>query len=267
MIAGNLLTARAPAERPSNAHGPDRGFVTILGVGVHACTGCEAKARIEVMLRSGPQHTIIPVNPEMIIAARANTLFRDTINAADLILADGTGVLLAARLKGSAFAERIAGSDTVEVIAAIAARDGLRIFLLGASPGIAEKAGRRLQERHPGLIIAGTYAGTPRSEDEEGICRRIAGAMADILLVAYGAPNQELWIARNLPRLPVRLAMTVGGTFDFLAGVKTRAPRWMQGAGLEWLFRLVQEPWRWRRMLALPKFALLVLVERVLRSE
>jgi N-acetylglucosaminyldiphosphoundecaprenol N-acetyl-beta-D-mannosaminyltransferase len=159
--------------------------------------------------------------------------------------------------------ERVPGSDTVELIASIAARDGLRMFLLGAAPGVAGEAARRLGERHPGLVIAGTHAGSPAPSDEAEIGALINGARADILLVAYGAPKQELWIERNLAKLPVRLAMSVGGTFDFLAGVKARAPRWMQRAGLEWLFRLAQEPSRWRRMLALPKFAFLAFTEQL----
>lgn len=260
-----LLTAQAAsAAGPNSAEAAARS-VTILGVRVHACSGADARANIESMLRSGAQHTIVPVNPEMIIAARSHREFRDTINRADLALPDGAGVILAARLQGAEMRERVPGSDTVELLAAIAARDGLRMFFLGAAPGIADEAARRLRERHPGLVIAGTHAGSPAPADEAEICAMIAGARTDILLVAYGAPKQELWVARNLAKLPVRLAMSVGGTFDFLAGVKSRAPRWMQRAGLEWLFRLAQEPRRWRRMLALPKFAFLAFTEQLTR--
>jgi N-acetylglucosaminyldiphosphoundecaprenol N-acetyl-beta-D-mannosaminyltransferase len=138
------------------------------------------------------------------------------------------------------------------------------IFLLGAAPGIAEKAGEQLRKRYPHLKIAGTYAGSPHPAEEEEICQRIKNSQAEILLVAYGAPKQELWLSRNLDRLPLRLAMCVGGSFDFLAGITPRAPKWMQVLGIEWLYRLIQEPRRWRRMLALPKFAVLVIVERIL---
>jgi N-acetylglucosaminyldiphosphoundecaprenol N-acetyl-beta-D-mannosaminyltransferase len=126
---------------------------------------------------------------------------------------------------------------------------------------VAEIAAERLQALAPGLQIAGTYAGSPDLAEEDAIIERIRSAQADILCVAYGAPAQELWIGRNLTRLPVAVAMGVGGAFDFLAGRQVRAPRFMQRAGLEWLYRLYQEPWRWRRMLALPAFAILVVLK------
>ena len=239
--------------------------VTILGVRVHACSMRQSARRMEELFASGTKHVIVPVNPEMIVAARSHREFQDTINAASLVLPDGTGVLLASRLQGTRIHERVPGADAVELLSAIAARSGAGVFLLGAAPGVAEAAGRCLKERHPKLLIAGTHAGSPELSEEEAICGRINASKAEILLVAYGAPRQELWVSRNLPRLNVRLVMSVGGTFDFLAGVKVRAPRWMQRAGLEWLFRLVQEPRRWRRMLALPKFALLALTERVIQ--
>lgn len=238
---------------------------TVLGVRVHRLTMRGASARLEAMLASPGRHTVIPVNPEMVIAARSNEEFRRAINEASLALPDGTGVLLAARLQAGERAERVAGVDAVEEIARIAARDKLGLFLLGASPGVAEEAGRALAARHAGLVIAGTYAGSPDPAEEEAISARVNDSQAAALLVAYGAPRQELWIARNRARLSPRLVMAVGGTFDFLSGRKARAPRWMRSAGLEWLYRLAQEPRRWRRMLALPQFAFLAVTERITR--
>ena len=116
--------------------------------------------------------------------------------------------------------------------------------------------------------MCGTYAGSPAVCEEDGICRRIREATADVLLVAYGGAPQEKWIARNLARAGAAVAIGVGGAFDFVAGVQTRAPKWMQGSGLEWLYRLIRQPWRWRRMLALPRTAWLVFWERIrLRGE
>jgi N-acetylglucosaminyldiphosphoundecaprenol N-acetyl-beta-D-mannosaminyltransferase len=140
------------------------------------------------------------------------------------------------------------------------ATHGYRLFLLGAAPGVAETAGQRLQELAPGLVIAGTYAGSPGPSEEYEIIERLRAAQADVLCVAYGAPAQELWIYRNLARLPVAVAMGVGGAFDFITGRQQRAPVRMQKLGLEWLYRLYRQPWRWRRMLALPHFALKVLL-------
>jgi N-acetylglucosaminyldiphosphoundecaprenol N-acetyl-beta-D-mannosaminyltransferase len=135
------------------------------------------------------------------------------------------------------------------------------LYLLGAAPSVAEAAGKRLQTLAPGLQIAGSYAGSPAIAEEDEIIERIRVARADILCVAYGAPAQDVWIRRNLARLPVAIAMGVGGSFDFLTGRQQRAPKMMQKFGLEWLYRLYREPWRWRRMLALPKFAIKVMVK------
>jgi N-acetylglucosaminyldiphosphoundecaprenol N-acetyl-beta-D-mannosaminyltransferase len=147
----------------------------------------------------------------------------------------------------------------VPLIAERAARQGWRLFLLGAAPGVAEKTARILTGHYPGLHIVGTYAGSPAAEEEDQIVAMINASQADILFVAYGAPNQDKWIARNLPRLKVGVAMGVGGAFDFIAGVTQRAPVWMRQAGIEWLHRLIQQPWRWRRMLRLPLFAVAVM--------
>ncbi len=129
---------------------------------------------------------------------------------------------------------------------------------MGAAPGVAEETAARLQARFPGLEIAGTFAGSPDPSEEEAILERIRAAEADVVFVAYGAPSQELWINRNLQKLPAALAVGIGGAFDFISGRQRRAPRLMQKSGLEWLYRLYREPWRWRRMLALPVFAVQV---------
>src|SRR5690606_38622524 len=144
----------------------------------------------------------------------------------------------------------------VPIIAEQAAKKGWRLFLLGAAPGVADKTANILRQKHPGLHIAGTYSGSPAPEEEDGIVALVNASNADILFVAYGAPEQDKWIARNLPRLHVAMAMGVGGAFDFIAGIVPRAPQWMQRMGLEWLYRLYLQPWRIRRMLRLPRFVL-----------
>ena len=154
------------------------------------------------------------------------------------------------------------GSDGVPLIAQRAAHEGWKLFLLGAAPGVAEQASAKLQAQNPGLHIAGTYAGSPAPEEADAIIERVNRSGADILLVAYGAPHQDVWIARYRARLSVRVAMGVGGTFDFIAGVIPRAPEWMRRSGLEWLYRLYRQPWRWRRMLRLPRFVWAVLRHR-----
>jgi N-acetylglucosaminyldiphosphoundecaprenol N-acetyl-beta-D-mannosaminyltransferase len=205
---------------------------------------------------------IVTVNTEFVMEAQRNEAFREVINRATLVVADGIGIVWATHLRGMPVPERITGTDTVKALAKRCARTGSRLYLLGSAPGVAERAAERLRAIAPGLDIAGTYAGSPAPEEEDGIIERLNAARADILCVAYGAPAQELWIRRNLERLPVAVAMGVGGAFDFLSGRQRRAPRAMQRLGLEWLYRLYREPWRWRRMLAIPRFMLYVLLKR-----
>lgn len=202
-----------------------------------------------------PCRQVITVNPEFVMAAQRNADFRRAINAAALVVADGIGVVWATRYLKAPTPERITGVDTLVELARRCAATGYRIYLLGAAPGVAEEAAARLQRLAPGLQIAGTYAGSPAPAEEEEIIERVRAARADVLCVAYGAPAQDLWIYRNLSRLPAALAIGVGGAYDFISGRQQRAPRLMQRLGIEWLYRLYREPWRWRRMLALPRFA------------
>jgi N-acetylglucosaminyldiphosphoundecaprenol N-acetyl-beta-D-mannosaminyltransferase len=204
---------------------------------------------------------VVTVNPEFVMQAQRNAPFLQAINQSTLVLPDGIGIVLALRYLRRPTPERVAGVDTVVALARRCVLQNSRLYLLGAAPGVAEIAAARLQELAPGLQIAGTYAGSPAPSEEDELIERIRVAQADLLYVAYGAPAQDLWIARNLARLPVALAMGVGGSFDFLAGRQRRAPELMQRMGLEWLYRLYREPWRWRRMLALPSFAIQVVLK------
>ncbi|HEY7414557.1 MAG TPA: WecB/TagA/CpsF family glycosyltransferase [Ktedonobacteraceae bacterium] len=242
--------------------------VTILGIRVDRCSQRQALAYMQELIarkKAGQDSVacqqVVTVNVEFVMAAQQNVQFRDYINHAALVVPDSIGIVLAARFLGKPVPERVTGTDMMPELARLCARQGYRLYLLGAAPGVAEDAARRLQEIAPGLQIAGMYAGTPAPDEEDAIIERIRTAEADVLCVAYGAPTQDVWIGRNLSRLPVAAAMGVGGAFDFLSGRQVRAPRWMQKSGLEWLYRLYREPWRWRRMLALPRFAFQVLVK------
>jgi N-acetylglucosaminyldiphosphoundecaprenol N-acetyl-beta-D-mannosaminyltransferase len=243
-----------------------RPSVSVLGVRVDRLTQREVLAYAEQTLATytrsqphSPCQQIITINPEFVMTARHNPTFRQCINQSALVMPDGIGVVLAARYLGKPTPERVTGVDTLIELARLCATHGYRIYLLGAAPGVAELAAEKLQQLAPGLLIAGSYAGSPAVAEEDAIIERVRAAQTDLLCVAYGAPAQDLWIYRNLARLPVALAMGVGGSFDFLTGRQRRAPRLMQKLGLEWLYRLYREPWRWRRMLALPRFAILVL--------
>ncbi len=239
----------------------------ILGLPVDPGGADDAARWLRATLRSagpGCRH-LVTLNPEYVMMARHDPAFRAALRAADLVTADGVGIVLAARwlwpdALGEARLERITGVDLVERIAQL---DGGRAFLLGGAPGVAATAAERLTHRWPGFVPAGFWDGgsADPAADRESL-DRIARSGARVVLVAYGAPGQVLWIARNqdaLGRAGVRLVIGVGGTFDFLAGAVPRAPGWMRRIGLEWLYRLVREPWRWRRQRVLPLFAIRVL--------
>ncbi len=213
----------------------------------------------------GPAAQVVTVNPEFVWEARHNPAFRETINNAALVVADGMGIIWASRILKHPFPERVTGADLFPLLAERCARRGYRLFMLGAAPGVAEEAARVLQARAPGLQIAGCYAGSPAPEEADGILGRIRAARPDVLAVAYGAPRQELWIRQHAAALGeagVGVALGLGGTFNFLAGRIRRAPRWMQRAGLEWTFRLMLQPQRAWRMRVLFPMGALVWVQR-----
>ena len=232
----------------------------VLGVRVD-CLDMEASLdRIEQFVDAGGHHLVATVNPEFVMRARSDEDFARVLESADLCLADGSGVVWAARRQGCAMREPVTGVDLIPPLAALCARRGFRIFLLGAAPGVANDLATRLRVEHPGLEVE-AHAGTPDPSADAATLALIRAHKPQVLLVAYGHPKQELWIDRMRESLGVAVAMGVGGSFDYLTGRIPRAPTWMRRAGLEWLFRLVRQPWRVRRMAVLPIYAL-----RVLRS-
>jgi N-acetylglucosaminyldiphosphoundecaprenol N-acetyl-beta-D-mannosaminyltransferase len=198
------------------------------------------------------------VNPEFVMRAGRDGDFAGVLESADLCLADGTGVVWAARRQGCQMGAPVTGVDIVPLLAAMCARRGFRLFLLGAAPGVAAELASRLRAEHPGLEVA-AHPGSPDPSADEEALKLIRAHRTQVLLVAYGAPKQEMWIDRTKERSGVAVAMGVGGAFDYLTGRVTRAPAWMRGAGLEWMHRLAQQPWRVRRMAVLPVYALKVL--------
>lgn len=253
--------------------------INILGVSIHQVNFQETLAQIETWLiasplpdparrelterRSSPPpcRQICTVNPEFIIDARRDPTFAAVLQRADLRVPDGIGVLWAAQLFGQRLQERVTGSDGIYRICARAAQNGWRVYLLGAAPGVAARAAATLQQLYPSLHIVGTASGNPTDSEWPALQQRLATAQPDILFVAFGHPRQDFWIDRHRHELPAKVAIGVGGAFDFVAGVTVRAPRWLQRLGLEWLHRLLREPWRWRRMLKLPQFVGLVLLQ------
>lgn len=204
---------------------------------------------------------IITANAEILYSARLDPQLDQVVREADLVTADGMGVVLASHILGEPLPERVSGYDLLQALAAHAAQHNLRLYLLGAAPGIAERAATKLQTLYPGLRIAGTHHGFFADAESEALVERVTESGADMLFVALGLRG-EFWIARHKHKLNCP-AMQVGGSFDILAGLVTRAPRWMQRFGLEWAHRLYKEPKRFKRMLSLPKFMLAVLSQRL----
>ncbi len=237
--------------------------VDILGVGFDALDLSGAVREIERRLDDGRRTFVITANPEFVMFASRAPDVAALARQADLVLADGTGAVLASRILGRPLPGRAPGRLLVDDLVPVLARRGLSVFFLGAAPGIAERAAATLRRRVPGLRIAGTYVGA-HDHDADSL-ERVNAAAPDVLLVAFGMPRQERWIARNLDRVPsVRLAIGVGGVFDQLAGAVRVPPPAVHRAGLEWLWRLAQDPSRWRRQRVLPAFAARVLARRVL---
>ena len=214
--------------------------------------------RIEDLVGAAGSHLVATVNPEFVMRARKDSEFARVLESAALCLPDGTGVMWAARRQGCELREPVAGVDLVQPLAAMCARRGFRLFLLGAAPGVAAELAATLRDANLGLEVA-AHAGSPDPSDDVESVHRIHDHRAQVLLVAYGAPTQELWFDRLKDRLGVSVAVGVGGSFDYLTGRVPRPPAWMRRAGLEWLGRLALQPWRIRRMAVLPMYALKVL--------
>ena len=221
--------------------------VRILGVKVDCLDMASAVGEIERFVDEGGPHLVATVNPEFVMRAQTDSEFARVLGGADLSLPDGMGVVWAARRQGCDLGGTVAGVDLIDPLAELCARRGFHMFLLGAAPGVADDLTAKLRAAHPGLQVK-SHAGAPEPVHDEETLKLIHDHGTQVLLVAYGAPAQELWIDRLRNRLGVAVAIGVGGAFDFLTGRVPRAPGWMRQAGLEWLHRLSRQPWRWRRI-------------------
>lgn len=237
--------------------------IEILGTPVDKATMGETVSQIEAWWEEDAEKSlrqICTVNPEFVMQARQDGAFMSVLHGADLCVPDGVGLVYASRWMGNPLTERVAGSELVYHVADLCAKHGKSLFLLGAAEGVAAEAAEILQVLNPSLNIAGTFSGSPAGAENDPLVNMINQSAADVLFVAFGAPKQDKWIARNKAALhTVQLGIGIGGSLDFISGRSVRAPQWVQRLGLEWLHRLIKEPWRWRRMLALPKFAIRVL--------
>lgn len=228
----------------------------ILDVPIDPVTMPVALDRIHEFIQSGKPHHIFTADASGIMQAQQDPALCDIIKQADLVTADGAGVMIASRLRGAALPERVSGVDLVQKVSGLAAANGYSVYLFGAAEGVAQAAADTLQSRFPGLRIAGTRNGYFTEAEEEQIVRQIADAQPDALFVALGIPKQEIFIRKHFTELGVPVMIGIGGSFDVISGKLQRAPCWMQRAGLEWLYRFAQEPSRLPRLAALPNFIL-----------
>jgi len=230
--------------------------VNILGITIDTYSMQETVEQIRQAVEGRRQMRVVTANPEMIYASEHNERLNNLINSADIVTADGIGVVWAAGKLGTPGLERVTGIDLVQAMFPIAHLGQWRIFFLGGKPGVAEQAANRMALKNSGItweVMHGYFS----AEEESGVLDKIRHFRPDVLLVGFGAPRQEYWISEH-PGLAT-VSMGVGGSFDALAGIVVRAPKRIQDLHIEWLYRLWKEPWRWKRQVVLPLFVLKIL--------
>lgn len=234
----------------------------ILGAYVDIIDPRQAIQKIKLLVEQEKPAHVITLNAEIVYQGRNDSELLEVINHADLVTPDGIGIVWAGQKLGYHITERVTGIDLLYQICEKAAKESWKVYLLGAAPGVAEAAGKRLVLRYPGLKVCGCNDGYFSAEATDEVIQQIKELQPEILFVALGAPKQEFWIREYKNKLGVPVSIGVGGSFDVVAGMKDRAPAWMIEANLEWLYRLIKEPSRFRRQLALPKFMIQVLKQK-----
>lgn len=239
--------------------------IDVMGVKFDNLTKAEFLARAEEMIRAGEKGYVVTPNAEIVYEAAHDADFMELVNDACLVLPDGAGVILGAKIFGTPIKEKVAGIEFGDALCGSMAKCGGKVYLLGSKPGVSEAAGKKLQEKHPGLIICGTADGY--FKDEAEVVAKINEAAPDVLFVCLGAPKQEKFMRSHMEELNVKLMLGLGGSLDGYAGNVKRAPQWMINMSLEWLYRLLKEPKRIGRMMRLPKFVLLCFGEKLRRKK
>lgn len=237
----------------------------VMGVRFDNLTKEEFIARAERIIRSGEKGYCVTPNAEIVYEAIQDEGFRRLLNEAALVLPDGAGVVLGAKILGTPIREKVPGIEFGDAVCGKLAQLGGSAYLLGGKPGVAETAAEKLQEKHPGLTICGTADGY--FKDEAEVVEKINAARPDVLFVCLGSPKQEEFMKNHFDALEVKLMLGLGGSLDGYAGVAKRAPKWMIDLSLEWLYRLVKEPKRLGRMMRLPKFVLICVKEKGRRKK
>jgi len=235
---------------------------TIFGLKIDNLTKKEAIEYVRKFLLDDSFHYIVTLNPEGVVIAHENEDFKRIVNQADLVVADGSWLIKASRFLNKGLKERIAGIDLLLDILKFCSENHIDVYLLGAKEEVVSKARENLEAMFSGISIVGFHSGYFDYKGEDDIIEEIKRLKPGFLVVGLGMPKQELWMSRHRD-LPVRLAIGVGGSFDVLSGMIPRAPRWMQSIGMEWLYRVIQDPKRFKRLVFIPRFFLLVLKSKL----
>lgn len=235
--------------------------IDVMGVRFDNVTMEDALKKAEQMLASEGADYVVTPNSEIVYEAMGSKEMEDLLNGASLVLPDGAGVVLGAKILGTPLKEKVAGVEFADGVLGLLAQKGGSVYLLGSKPGVAELAAEKMLAKHPGLTIAGLADGY--FKEEGPVIEKINAAHADVLFVCLGAPKQERFMTAHRQELNVRLMAGLGGSLDSFAGTVKRAPRWMINCSLEWLYRLIKEPKRFKRMLRLPKFLWAVVCRRM----
>ncbi len=235
-----------------------RKLVDIAGINVDDISMEQAVERIYEFIDSDKNHSVYTPNAEIMMDGIINKNIKAILNNSDLLVADGAGVVLASKILGKEVTEKVSGFDLAKNLLIASAKRPIKFYLFGGKPGIAEKAHANIICDYPGAEVVGTRNGYFSAEDDEAIINDINNSGAQVLFVCLGAPKQEQWINANKELLKVKASLGIGGTLDVLAGNVKLAPDFFRNHGLEWLYRLYKEPWRFKRMLRLPKFILYV---------
>lgn len=238
-------------------------LLQILGCRLDPIDSQQATDRILALASEATAAQVVTLGTEMVVHAQRDPRFRAIVNHAALSLCDTVGVLAVARRRGAALRERVAGVELVERLCAGAAARNLAIYFLGGAPGVASDAAASLKTRFPQLRVAGSRSGYFAESETPAVVGAIAASGAQVLLAGLGSPRQEYWLAEHLRATGCGVGVGVGGSFDVIGGRIERAPAIVRSLGLEWLYRLVKEPWRWRRQLALPRFLWLVALDEL----
>lgn len=235
----------------------------VLGVKFHNVTREEALERLKLFLQEPVAHCVFTPNPEIVMSARKNSYFMKILNSASLLVPDGIGVVIASKFGKSKLKERVAGYDLIQALFEYIKDKDFTVYFFGGSPGVAEEAKEKMEFKYSGIRIIGVSDGYFDGNKERLIIDDILEKKPDILLVGLGAPKQETWIFENMHKLPSKILIGVGGSFDGMSGKVKRAPDIFIKLGLEWFYRLIKQPSRFFRMLRLPLFMLIVFKEKL----